>query len=163
SCPSNIVANVDASLCSAVVTYSAPVGTDSCVGAVTTQTGGLASGSAFPVGVITNVFLVTDAAGNTATCSFTVTVNDSEPPVISCPAPTSASADAGCQAAVPNVLSGVTASDNCSGTNGITFSQSPAAGTQVGLGAHTITVTATDEAGNSATCTTTFTVEAQIS
>src|SRR5206468_9912050 len=54
SCPSNIVANVDASLCSAVVTYSAPVGTDSCVGAVTTQTGGLASGSAFPVGVITN-------------------------------------------------------------------------------------------------------------
>src|SRR5207244_3249363 len=85
ACPTNIVANVDASLCSAVVTYSAPVGTDSCAGAVTTQTGGLASGSAFPVGVTTNVFLVTDAAGNTATCSFTVTVNDSEPPAISCP------------------------------------------------------------------------------
>src|SRR5205085_1622949 len=36
---------------------------------------------------------------------------------------------------------------------------SPAAGTLVGLGTHTITVTATDEAGNSATCTTTFTVD----
>src|SRR5205814_2094065 len=60
--------------------------------------------------------------------------------------------------AVPNVLGGVTASDNCSGTNGITLVQSPAAGTLVGLGTNTITVTATDEAGNSATCTTTFTV-----
>src|SRR5205807_8841556 len=77
---------------------------------------------------------------------------------VSCPAPTSASAGAGCQAAVPNVLSGVTASDSCSGTNGITLVQSPAAGTLVGLGTNTITVTATDEAGNSATCTTTFTV-----
>src|SRR5439155_1212422 len=71
ACPSNIVANVDASLCSAVVTYSAPVGTDNCAGALTTQTGGLASGSAFPLRATANVFLVTDAAGNTATCSFT--------------------------------------------------------------------------------------------
>src|SRR5947207_8348635 len=55
-------------------------------------------------------------------------------------------------------MSGVTASDSCSATNAITLIQYPAAGTLVGLGAHTITVTATDEAGNSATCTTTFTV-----
>src|SRR5207245_8185101 len=84
-CPTNMVANVDASLCSAVVTYSAPVGTDSCAGAVTTQTGGLASGSAFPVGVTTNVFLVTDAAGNNATCSFTGTCKASAPAGIRCP------------------------------------------------------------------------------
>src|SRR5205085_1598747 len=73
-------------------------------------------------------------------------------------APASASAGGGCQAAVPNVLGGVTASHSCIGTNGITLVQSPAAGTLVGLGTNTITVTATDEAGNSATCTTTFTV-----
>src|SRR5438874_13352910 len=59
---------------------------------------------------------------------------------------------------MPDVLGGVSASDSCSGTNGITLSQSPAAGTLVGLGVHTITVTATDAATNSATCTTTFTV-----
>src|SRR2546430_3274896 len=88
----------------------------------------------------------------------TFTVSDTSVPTVSCPAPTSASADGRCQAAVPNVLSGVTASDSCSGTNGISLSQSPATGTLVGLGAHTITVTATDAAGNSTTCTTTFTV-----
>src|SRR5437870_5933310 len=95
-----MVANVEASLCSAVVTYTAPVGTDSCAGAVTTQTGGLASGSAFPVGVSTNVFMVADAAGSTATCSFTVAVKDSEPPVIVCPTNIVANVDASLCSAV---------------------------------------------------------------
>src|SRR5437763_13297458 len=90
-----------------------------------------------------------------ATCTSTCTVIDATVPRVSCPAPTSASAGAGCQAAVPNVLSGVTASDNCSATNRISLVQWPAAGRLVGLGTNTITVTATDEAGNSATCTTT--------
>src|SRR5204863_10127967 len=67
SCPSNIVANVDASLCSAVVTYTAPVGTDNCAGAVTTQTGGVSTEACFPVGETTNMLLVAGAAGNTAT------------------------------------------------------------------------------------------------
>src|SRR5205085_1816349 len=112
------------------------------------------------VGLGTNTITVTatDEAGNSATCTTTFTVTDATVPTVSCPAPTSASADGTCQAAVPNVLSGVTASDSCSGTNGITLVQSPAAGTLVGLGTNTISVTATDEAGNSATCTTTFTV-----
>jgi Immunoglobulin I-set domain/HYR domain len=64
---------------------------------------------------------------------------------------------------VPNVMSGVSVSDNCSAPIGISLSQSPAAGTMVGVGTHTITVTATDAAGNSASCTTTFTVETSIS
>ena len=58
----------------AVVNFTAPVGTDSCGGANTTQTAGLPSGSAFPVGTTTNTFTVTDGAGLTASCSFTVTV-----------------------------------------------------------------------------------------
>jgi hypothetical protein len=56
------------------------------------------------------------------------------------------------------VLSDVTASDSCSSTNSINLTQSPVAWTLVGMGTNSITVTATDEAGNSATCTTTFTV-----
>jgi hypothetical protein len=46
------------------------------------QTSGLPSGSSFPIGLTTNTFEVTDAAGNTATSSFTVKVTDNEKPVI---------------------------------------------------------------------------------
>ncbi len=48
------------------------------------QTAGLPSGSTFPVGITTNTFEITDASGNTSTCSFDVTVNDVEPPVMTC-------------------------------------------------------------------------------
>src|SRR5262249_56088118 len=95
---------------------------------------------------------------NSASCTTTFTVNDTTPPSVSCPAGTSASADGTCQGVVPNVLGGVTVSDNCSGAAQITVSQSPAAGTLVGLGPHTITVTAGGGGNNSAGCTTAFTV-----
>ncbi|MBK6997822.1 MAG: HYR domain-containing protein [Lewinellaceae bacterium] len=49
------------------------------------QIAGLPSGSVFPVGTTTNVFVVTDASGNTASCSFDVTVTDDEDPTIVCP------------------------------------------------------------------------------
>jgi len=100
----------------------------------------------------------TDAAGNSASCTTTFTVRDSTAPVMTCSAVPNASVEGNCQVALPNVLSGVTVSDGCTPANAITVSQSPVAGTLVGLGPHTITVTATDETGNSAFCTTTFTV-----
>src|SRR5438132_8521564 len=118
-----------------------------------------AAGTLVDLGTNTITVTATDQAGNSGTCTTTFTVTDNTAPTVICSAVPGASADANCQAAVPNVLGGVSASDSCSPTNAITLSQSPAAGTLVGLGAHTITVTATDEAGNSATCTTTFTVE----
>jgi hypothetical protein len=55
------------------VSYTPPVGTDNC-GSTTAQTAGLPSGSQFPVGTTTNTYTVTDASGNTASCSFAVTV-----------------------------------------------------------------------------------------
>jgi hypothetical protein len=56
---------------------------------------------------------------------------------------------------IPNVVAGTTASDNC---GPVTVTQSPLAGTVVGVGTHLITITATDAAGNTSTATTTFTV-----
>ncbi|MBK8555546.1 MAG: HYR domain-containing protein [Lewinellaceae bacterium] len=50
------------------------------------QTSGLPSGDLFPVGTTANTFVITDNSGNTASCSFTVTVNDTESPVLDCPA-----------------------------------------------------------------------------
>src|SRR5437763_1956908 len=132
---------------------------DSCSGAVgITLSQSPAAGTLVGLGVHVITVTATDAATNSATCTTTFMVNNTAVPTLICPAPTSASAGTNCLAAVPDVLGGVTASDSCSGTNGITLSQSPAAGTLVGLGVHVITVTATDAATNSATCTTTFTV-----
>src|SRR5439155_408087 len=100
----------------------------------------------------------TDEHNNSTTCSQTIAVLDTTAPTVSCSALPVASADGACQAAVPNVLNHVSVSDSCSATNGVTLSQSPAAGALVGLGVHIITVTAADEAGNIATCTASFTV-----
>src|SRR5205085_3931744 len=60
-----------------------------------------------------------------------------------------------CQAAVPNFVAGTVASDNCSA---VTITQSPAAGTLVGIGPHAVVITAADIYGNSSTCNTSFTV-----
>lgn len=81
---------------------------------------------------------------------------DNAPPVVTCPAATSASADNTCHAPVPNVLSGVTITDNCPGP--FTSSQVPVAGTPETLGTTTITVNVKDAAGNPASCTTSFKV-----
>src|SRR5204863_8947607 len=100
-----------------------------------------APGTLATLGPYTTLFQSTYEAGNSATCTTTFTVIDTAVPTVSCPAPASASADGNCQAAVPNVLSGVAHTASCSGTSDITLGQPPDAGTLVGLGAHTITVT----------------------
>jgi hypothetical protein len=58
---------------SAIVTYPSPTVSDNCNNITVTQTG-LASGSAFPVGVSTVNYTATDALGNATSTSFTVTV-----------------------------------------------------------------------------------------
>lgn len=75
ACPGDI--NVISTLgnCGAVVTYTAPVGTDNCPGVTTAITGGLPSGAPFPSGTTTVSYLAIDASGNQANCSFDVTVD----------------------------------------------------------------------------------------
>jgi hypothetical protein len=98
----------------------------------------------------------TDAAGNTSTSTFTVTVTDDENPVLAgTPADSSQSNDAGLCTAVVNYTD-PTATDNCPGTP--TVSCSPASGSTFDLGPTTVTCTATDAAGNTSTSTFTVTV-----
>jgi len=82
---------------------------------VITQTAGLPSGSVFPVGVTTNTFTATDESGNTSTCSFTVTVKDQLPPVITCPAPISVNNTANTCGAMVNYIN-PKATDDCTGS-----------------------------------------------
>jgi len=79
TCPANITRPNDPGQCGAVVSFSATA-TDNCSGVVVTYDH--APGSFFAVGTTTVHATATDASGNTSNCSFTVTVNDVEPPVI---------------------------------------------------------------------------------
>ena len=110
----------------------------------------------YPLGDTLVTLTVTDSFRAQATCTGTVTVVDTTPPVVTCPAGTTASADATCHAPVPNVLAGVTITDNCPGP--FTQSQTPAAGTTETLGVTPIVVNVQDASGNPASCATTFTI-----
>ena len=94
-------------------------------------------------------YSVTDAAGNHASITRTVTVQDTTPPTLVCPDVPTVVADENCQAVVPDLAGPAVATDACSA---VVVAQAPAAGEIVGLGSHAITVTATDAAGNSTSC-----------
>jgi hypothetical protein len=152
-----VITGDGATTCGAIVTdeqLGNPIAADNS-GNVTVERTGVPAGNVFPVGSTTITYTATDAAGNSTRATQIVTVTDSTAPSITAPAPTSVNAGLSGQAAIPNVLAGTVASDNC---GPVTLSQSPVAGTLVGVGTHTITITATDSAGNTSTATTTFTV-----
>jgi len=72
TCPANITTAAAAGQTSKVMTYSAPVASDNLPGVTTSCIP--ASGSSFPVGTTSVSCTATDAAGNTASCNFNVTV-----------------------------------------------------------------------------------------
>ncbi|MEM7036410.1 MAG: HYR domain-containing protein, partial [Bacteroidota bacterium] len=158
TCPANITQNVDATMCSAVVTYTAPVGTDACTGPTTALTAGLGSGGTFPVGVTSEEYTVTDGAGLQAVCDFTVTVVDNENPSITCPANVTQNVDAGqCDAVV--TYTAPTGTDNCMGqSTALTSAGSTASGSTFPVGMTTVEYTVTDGAGLTDICTFTVTV-----
>src|SRR5690606_17671254 len=148
ACPANITVNNDSGMCDAVVTYTAPVGTDNCTGAVTTLSSGLASGSTFPIGVSTVTYKVTDAANNVDSCSFTVTVVDAEAPTVTCPSNVTS-----CDSVVNGIAP--TTSDNCTGETvtyeltGVTTGTgtNDASGTAFNIGTTSVKYIVTDVAG----------------
>jgi len=151
TCPANITQSNDPNQCGAVVTYPAATASDNCPGLTVAAVP--ASGSFFPVGITTVTQTATDGSGNTATCSFTVTVNDTQPPSITCPANITQSNDPNQCGAV--VTYPAVASDNCPG---VTVQAVPPSGSFFPVGTTTVTQTATDGVGNTATCFFTVTV-----
>jgi len=159
NCPANITVNNDPGMCNAIVNYTTPVGTDNCPGATTSMTTGLASGSTFPIGTTTQTYSVTDAANNTVSCSFTVTVIDAEAPTLTCPANV-----VSCNPIVNGIAP--TSSDNCPG-NVVTYNltgatigsgNNDASGTTFNVGITTVTYTATDASNNIINCSFTVTI-----
>lgn len=155
TCPANIVVSTESGRCDAVVNYSTPVYSDNCAGASVSLTAGLGSGARFSLGMTTVTYVVTDAAGLTADCSFTVAVEDDEDPVLSCPSDSSVGTDFNvCYHAVSYTVSHT---DNCAGSSQSKVSGA-ASGAQLELGANTVVYSATDGSGNAAQCSFTYTV-----
>lgn len=107
------------------------------------------SGSVFPVGTTTVTCTATDSEGNASECTFDVTVEvDVTPPEITCPEDMTVECTGDLQSTVEFT---VTATDDCTAEPAIV--SDPPSGSSFPLGTTTVTSTATDDAGNSSSCT----------
>ena len=94
-----------------------------------------------------------DGNGNTRTCTVVLTGKDVTKPTFICPYNQNVNLNGTCQLVVPNLIAGLTGSDNC-GT--VTFTQSPLAGASLTSShnqTHNVLITASDGNGNIQTCT----------
>lgn len=155
TCPDDIIVATEPDVCSAHVSFPAPVANGNNIVSVSCDQ---SSGDSFLGGVTPVTCTAIDARNRTASCSFTITVEDRQPPGLVPPPPTTSAADGACEAPIPDVIAGSDAWDNCTHDHDLVFVQEPATGTPTGLGTHVITIQVTDEAGNSTTATTTHTV-----
>lgn len=164
-CAGNVTVDTDEGECSYYVasTDLDPTFGDNCPGAVLSHNFVSAphsytlEGAVFPVGTTTIVWTVTDASGNTATCTSTVTVEDNEAPeFVNCPTTMVMIGNDPDQCSGKLNWSIPVATDNCGllpPPNGIVQTGGPASGTVVAVGfPQTITYTATDIYGNTSSC-----------
>jgi large repetitive protein len=151
NCPANIVLTT-MDTC-ATAQWVAPTATDNC--GTPSVVGNFASGYCFPAGVTTVGYAATDAQGNKAYCSFTVSVTRETNP---CPTDFTKPVLTRCPTNISLVSidsctfvnwTAPTATDNC----GIpTVTASKERNTCFKLGVTTVTYTAKDMNNNSATC-----------
>lgn len=148
--PSNITVDATANTCGAVVNFTA---TETTAVPAATITYSHQPGSVFPVGTTTVTVTATNPVG-TSTATFDVVVKDVTAPTIASVNNINTTATSEAGAIVNYILP--TSTDNCSGD--VTVVASPASGSTFPVGTTTVTVTATDAAGNSSTTSFTVTV-----
>jgi Ricin-type beta-trefoil lectin domain-like/O-Glycosyl hydrolase family 30/Bacterial Ig domain/HYR domain len=158
--PADITAEATRDRCDAVVDIGEAHAGDNCAAVKTEviRSDGLPLTAAYPVGNTTITWTARDAAGNTATATQRVTVSDAEAPVLAVVQTISVPNDArvcGAALSVPKA----TATDNCSvpvlkseRSDGLLLTD------MYPVGKTTITWTATDALGNTATATQAVTV-----
>jgi hypothetical protein len=116
------------------------------------------SGDTFGLGTHTITASATDAAGNTASETFAVKVVDTTPPKLT---PIADQTDSATSPGGAQAFFAATATDVVDGTDPVVFTEGSAtvdSGDTFALGKHTITASATDAAGNTASETFTITV-----
>ncbi|MCC5945177.1 MAG: BspA family leucine-rich repeat surface protein, partial [Bernardetiaceae bacterium] len=151
-CPTDITQETDLGTCNAIITWTAPTASDNCTLASFTSTH--APGDVFAIGTTIVTYTAEDAAGNTATCNFEVTITDDEAPTITCTDITQAN-DAGACEAIVNVPA-PTIADNCTLIGDLVlindFNGTADASDTYPVGTTTVIWTVTDAAGNSESC-----------
>jgi hypothetical protein len=163
TCPTvGLTVNADNNLCTASKTFAATVTDNSGSATLVYKVSGnpITFPYAFPLGNTTVNVTASDAAGNTATCLFNVTVNDTQKPVVTCPT-VAASYNADDGKCYAERTFTATATDNC-GTPTIEYFLGA---TKISMpykfpvGNTTVTAKATDAKGNFETCSFTVKVE----
>lgn len=141
--------------CPAVPVFIAPTARDNCDPNPTIRfTDATVPGRCPGSYQVTRTWTATDCTGNvSAPVSQTITVVDTKPPTITCPANIIVDAAA---AAGATVSFSATATDACDPSPTVSYSKNP--GTVFPIGTKTVTCTATDCSGNSASCQFTVTV-----
>lgn len=113
------------------------------------------------LGPQTVTLTATDPAGNTDSCTSTVTVVDALGPDLTCLGDMTVEYDAGAGFyTLPDYVADgdVSALDNCTDTSNITIVQDPATGTQLTAGVYTISFDTEDDEGNMSNCSFELTV-----
>lgn len=161
NCLSNTSRNTDDGQCSYKTNGNEldASATDNCAVASLTNNynnSGTLNGAVFPKGNTTVTWTATDGAGNSSSCSFTVSVRDNRDPFVNCVPNQTRQADPGhCFYTVTgSELDPVNSGDNCPGsmlTNSINGSTT-LAGASFGVGTTHVTWTIIDASGNPVSC-----------
>jgi hypothetical protein len=103
---------------------------------------------------------VSDGCGNTATYSQSVTIRDVTPPSVTCPDDITIDTEPNkCSAVYYDYANQISASDDCLNPPMLSFSNGHAPSFDFPKGSHTITITATDNGGNTDDCVFSLTVQ----
>jgi hypothetical protein len=159
ACPADQTVSTDPGQCSASVTFTPPTATAGCPApTVTCRIGAttITSPHTFPKGTTLVTCTAANGSSPDQSCSFNITVNDTEPPTIGpCPANITTDENPAGSGSATVIYSTPPSSDNCPDQMVVC---NPASGSSFSVGTTPVTCTATDTSGNTAFCQFTVTV-----
>lgn len=144
-CSEDVELENDANECSASYLPLSPMVIEGCDNYVLSND----APSHFPIGSTVVTWLVVDAFGNEGSCQQTITVADIEQPIIECLDVQTRVASDNCFHVLEDFTQIISVQENC---GSVFVTQSPEAGSMLGIGGHIVEITATDLAGNESVC-----------
>ena len=157
NCPADLSINLPQTKCDTAITWTPPTASDNC--GIDSLLVNILPGTVFQPGQTTIQYVAKDAFGNSATCTFAISVRDDFAPTLTnCPGIIVIELP---QTKCDTVITWTppTALDNC-GLDSLNSTRAP--GSRFTPGQTVITYTAKDKFGNTATCSFTATVIDQV-